>query len=392
MFRELTAVAVAASAAACYSSNPATGSPCDDGTQCPPGLECSPASLTCERSAVDARRVDSPPTDAMNCIGDGYTRYCFDSLPTNTVELASPAGISTDPGASAFCSADFADVCMVAGGTISIGAMGTATGTRPLVLVATTTITVEAGGTIDVASHDGTTVGAGADPSDCVAGTPPVMFAGNYGGSFGGIGGSGGRGSAGATGGMPPPAITPSSLRGGCAGGNGSGSNPTAGGQGGGAVALVAGTSVTIAGQVNASGTRGGGSASGLDGAGGAGGGSGGLIVLDAPTLIVSGLVIANGGGGGEGTDGLSVGNPGSDPDLTNPTTPARGGSNGSPFGGDGGAGAAGAIAAAVGSNGGGGIGTGGGGGGGGAGYIHTTGTLMNTGTISPGPPVSTAR
>ena len=348
--------------------------------------------MTCERSAVDAAGMDSPPIDAANCIGDGYTRFCFAALPTNTINFVSAQSISTDPGASVYCSPDFVDVCVVAAGTITISALGTATGSRPVALVATTMITVEADGGIDVASHNGTTVGAGADPSDCIAGTPPVMLAGSYGGSFGGVGGNGGGGSAGAIGGIPPAAITPTSLRGGCAGGNGSGANPTAGGQGGGAIALVAGTSVTIAGQVNASGTRGGGSAAGASGAGGAGGGSGGLIVLDAPMLKVSGIVIANGGGGGEGTDGLTVGNPGLDPDLTKPTTPAAGGANGSSFGGDGGAGAAGGTAAAAGSRGMGGIGIGGGGGGGGAGYIHVVGMLSNAGTISPSSPDSSVR
>ncbi len=393
MFR--LAIAATASAAACYSSNPATGSHCDDSTQCPPDLVCSPATMTCERTAIDAS-VDVPQLDTNTCIGDDYTRYCFGAPPTGDKALSIAVNIVTDLDGQ-FCSTEFADACVIAADTISISADVTSSGSRPLVLVASTSITVATGGLIDAASHMGTIVGPGADPADCGAGAPPQDIAGGSGGSFGGKGGSGGGDATGASGGIASAAIVPTGLRGGCSGGNGTGANPTAGGQGGGAVALVAGSSIEIQGEINASGTRGGGSALGALGAGGSGGGAGGMIVLDAPDVMIAagGIVMANGGGGGEGTDGMTVGDPGDDPDPTKPATVAAGGSGGSANGGDGGAGAAGASAAA---NGGPGVqgstaaAGGGGGGGGGAGYVHTVGTLMNAGTISPSMESTTVR
>ena len=42
-------------AVGCYAPDPAAGAPCAAGGTCPEGLVCSPASQTCERTAVDAR-------------------------------------------------------------------------------------------------------------------------------------------------------------------------------------------------------------------------------------------------------------------------------------------------------------------------------------------------
>ena len=54
--------------AACYAPHPGAGSPCSDGP-CPPGLVCSPASQTCELTAVDAST--SVPVDAPAVPRDG---------------------------------------------------------------------------------------------------------------------------------------------------------------------------------------------------------------------------------------------------------------------------------------------------------------------------------
>jgi hypothetical protein len=96
------------------------------------------------------------------------------------------------------------------------------------------------------------------------------------------------------------------------------------------------------------------------------------MIVLDAPTVMVGGLLLANGGGGGEGSGEGTAGNPGSDSIRVDA---APGGQFAVSNGGDGGDGSAGSVSGggAPGS-----IGTiaspnllgGGGGGGGGAGFI----------------------
>lgn len=47
----------------CYQPQPQAGAPCPNNV-CPDGLVCSPASMTCERSAVDGGAVDGHPFDA----------------------------------------------------------------------------------------------------------------------------------------------------------------------------------------------------------------------------------------------------------------------------------------------------------------------------------------
>lgn len=54
---------VVALLAGCYSPHPRTGTPCPTGA-CPDPLVCSPATRTCERTAIDAPAADTPPLDA----------------------------------------------------------------------------------------------------------------------------------------------------------------------------------------------------------------------------------------------------------------------------------------------------------------------------------------
>jgi hypothetical protein len=114
---------------------------------------------------------------------------------------------------------------------------------------------------------------------------------GGAGGSYGGTGGRGGNG------GIPAPtygmANSPS-LVGGSGGGGGGGA---AGGAGGGAIQLVSNTQITISGGINAGGCGGHSSMSNANGGGG--GGAGGTILLEAPTISISGALAVNGGGGG---------------------------------------------------------------------------------------------
>lgn len=136
----------------------------------------------------------------------------------------------------------------------------------------------------------------------------------NGGGGGGGhlIDGGRGGGMTPASGGVPRGHKTIVPLAGGCAGGAGSGSRSGAGGGGGGAVQLVAPT-ITISGSILATG---GGGAGGAGRSGGGGGGSGGAILIegDRVDIVAGARLLAAGGGGGEGGDDTDVrGAPGLD-------------------------------------------------------------------------------
>jgi hypothetical protein len=249
------------------------------------------------------------------------------------------------------------------------GAILRVIGKRPLIVIAWSTIDVA--GTINLTSsteiaaagadHDGCATAAATPGGDNVDGA-----GGGGGGGYGSAGADGGHGldgagTAGTAGGMIPR----SGIRGGCPGG--AGGNVTGGtaGHGGGAIQLLAQTSVTIRGVVTAGGTGGGPARGGR--AGGGGGGSGGYIGVQAPMVSVTdgAVVAANGGGGGGGSD--NDGAIGGESGAAS-ATPAAGG-DGQGMGKPGGAGAAVGAAAVAGTD----SGRGGGGGGGGVGYIVLT-------------------
>lgn len=331
-------------------------------------------------AAIDAM-IDAPMF--INCHGS-FKSVCLPTLPPLTLDFASKA-IDTDGTTDCITPAAgsaIASACIVAAGTITINGTLRATGSKPLIVIATTSFTINGNGVIDVASR-GTERGAGSRMTCNTGGGGAGGNAGGIGGSFatrGGLGGSGGTGSSGSQ-----QAIAAlQDLVGGCAGFNGGGIavvNRGPGGFGGGAV-LVISPSIIVNNRINASGAGGGGGLTGL--AGGGGGGSGGAIVLDTPNLTLNGgaLLWAQGGGGGEGAATVSGGDPG-DPGST-PGTAAAGGSGINPQGGDGGNGAV-SNDASNGNNG----NDGGGGGGGGAGYVRTTDTSVPTGGSSF-PPIST--
>lgn len=210
-----------------------------------------------------------------------------------------------------------------------------------------------------------------ADPGNHVGGA-----AGGGGGAFQGNGGFGQDsdnnegGDTGALGGIA--VALPNGPRGGCPGGAG-GSNTgmgaalSEGGRGGGAIYLVAAGLIEVKanGKITAGGAGGQGGDD-IDG-GGAGGGSGGMILLEAGTVKIGGLLAANGGGGGGGAGSTGKGGNGGNASISD-TTAALGGSGFGP----GGPGEAGSVGTAL-------NGTdnnntrpaaGGGGGGGGAGVI----------------------
>jgi hypothetical protein len=364
----------------------------DDG--CPSGFRfgelSGPQSGQCVGAAPIDGGVDTGDvgdTNNMVCYGTGLVMACFPGPVSGTQTFSQTAALNTDT--STLCAATLNNVpaCVIAADTITVntGIVIGATGSRPLVLVAAQTILIS--GTLAVASSRALTfVGAGADMPGCNAGTAPTGTSGGAGGSFGDVGG---RGAAVGTAGMPGAALALTTLRGGCSGQTGADNMGPMGaggrGRGGGAMYLIAETSILVAGQLNASGGGGGGGATGAS-AGAGGGGSGGLIGLDSPMVMNTGSIYANGGGGGEASGAQSTGNAGSD--VLNAVTAAAGGAGGSAFGTDGGDGSVGTqltgdpgapncIAPCT-------VPPSGGGGGGGAGIIKRYRATTIPGIVSP--------
>lgn len=396
------AVCFLALVSACF--NPGPNFRCSPAGDCPDGQTC--VSGLCQSG--NGGDGDAP---GRACFGT-VTEICFpDGPPTTTVTFpASPAtfeintGDGTGAGASPLCdrtNESASKYCVIAGPglTLPAGRGLRGVGSRPLVLLSTSTITVEATAGVDVASGGGDR-GAGANPAGCANTTAATdSNSGGFGGSFGGKGGMGEAISGPAATVPEPLPAPPVDLRGGCEGGAGGRMTPGCvsgdGGHGGGAVALIARDAIHLDGSINASGAGGRGGPSSLQ-CGGGGGGSGGMIVLDAPAITrgVSGLLFANGGGGGQGAAGAGSGiGPGLDgSESLDPMTQAPGGHNANRDGGSGGDGSAGgaALDGAEGGrpqaegNG------GGGGGGGGAGFIvvrDMTGERVISGDAVISPP-----
>ena len=338
----------------------------------------------------DAIEGDGPSTDAPAnglCFGEGALIVCLTALPslpltfgTTTIDTSN----GTCPG-EVFTPSAGPALCVVAGTTITVNGLLGATGTRPLVLLATSgSLTVTSVGTVDASSFRGGKIGPGSNFTGCAAPGSPGNASngagGGAGGSFGTRGGNGGAGGGGQGGGAASAAM-PTFLRGGCRGGTG-GTASGAGGSGrdsGGAVYLLANTSLILDGRIDASGSGGDGAPSGKGGGGG--GGSGGMIALWGRTGITVGLtavVFANGAGGGGGAD-ASVGG-GNGFESTGPATVALGGLGGATgtAGGDGSTGSVSGQPAAASSK-------GGGGGGGGGGVIrNVSGQPITAGSFSP--------
>src|SRR5262249_9994104 len=162
---------------------------------------------------------------------------------TGPLMLNGALNTSADPRCQVMAQPMGAEVCVVAGTNVNVGALH-AVGTRPLVIIASGAITVTE--TLD-ASSSGGTPGAGANDAACLAsgaaGNSNNGAGGGAGGSFGGPGADGGNG-AGTNGGAATSATTATFVRGGCRGANGGKGTGTAGagGAGGGAIYLIAGS------------------------------------------------------------------------------------------------------------------------------------------------------
>ncbi len=337
---------------------------------------------------------DSPPS--MTCAMLVSPAKCF-SNPTGAITIENV--INTDPSGDARCmsvaQSTGPELCAIIGDTITVPAAGaTITGSRPLLLLATTRITVigvlDASSTIETTARTGP--GTSTPPPGC---TLPTQGGGNdaHGGGAGGSfitkGGDGGDGAGqqGHSGANGANALTTTVLRAGCRGSPGGGGDGGTGGHGGGAIYLVAGTEIVISNRVIANGA--GGTGATLNEGGGGGGGSGGMIVLDASTITMNGAIAqvsANGGGGGEGTRDTNA-REGTESTAWN--LAALGGSGGSLEGGAGGIGAVLALTGLDALN-----GTmingndgGGGGGGGGGGLVWVKGTLAGAQSAQISPP-----
>lgn len=345
------------------------------------GESAGSLSNTCVGGSIDANNgIDGKefldahvPMDGISCFGTGFGQTCFATPPSAPLTVAAGA-LNTDT--SPLCATDVQDHppwCVIAATDLTVDAGTLAvTGAKPLVLVATGTLTV--GGSIDVASHRGGQQGAASnDPLMCDAGTPPNNNGGGAGGSFGGAGGHGGN-NGGTAGNMKPT----NAMRGGCPGQDGKSGTFGVKGLGGGVVYLIGGTKIVVSGNINASGAAG--NAGVMNNAGAGGGGSGGLIGLDSPIVMNAGAIFANGGGGAEGSGNNTKGNDGMESVnglVAGPSGSASG------IGGDGGAG--GATGAAV--DGADGTGGGGGGGGGGVGAVKLFQAATITGGVVSPPP-----
>ncbi len=346
--------------------------------------------LATSDAARDASDIDAPDDGAVDATSDGFMA-CYGVAPFEVCPTAAngvmPVTGAIDTSNALTC--DFVDTsggrnwCVVIRENITISTGVSVVGARPLVLLARNDLTISLAGMVDAASHEGGTRGPAANHSSCASGNGTsngTMGSGGAGGSFGSVGGAGGRGTfQGIPGGVAQSVMVGDVLRGGCKGGKGAPGAVNVGGDGGGAVYLVAGTQIRIDGLVNASGA--GGSGGEMPGTGAGGGGSGGMIVLSAPTVMVtiSAQIFANGGGGGAGGGNTNNGGPGRDP-----TNPLQGGEgDDTPTGGAGGRGASAAADAGSGQN----DQAGGGGGGGGVGRIRVLSPQPTlNGLLSPAP------
>jgi hypothetical protein len=388
----LAALHVAVATAAC-SFQPA-GAGADD------ALVLDAAADVDAAADIDAS-LDAAPHDIAHvaapdeALGTGDLELAADAtIDTSALTISGvtlPAGVelvaaSQDGHASELAILRVRKLAILAGVTV------TATGTRPLVILAET---IMIDGVLDAGAHRGTPGAGGAPPQMGIGRGDDGSRDGSYndgGGGGGGFGQPGAKGgdagdASGGDGGLANGDQALSQLLGGSGGGGAStgGCDFTSPGAGGGALQLYARDSVSVGtmGVINAGGGGGsGGKSCSLQYLAGTGGGSGGAIFVQAPTITNAGTIAANGGGGGGGAS-ASDGGPGQDGTAT--TARATGGtSGGDSYGAIGGRGAARVGDASVGENGPSSLGNGGGGGGGGGRIVFAYQLTLTEGTTSP--------
>lgn len=261
-------------------------------------------------------------------------------------------------------------------------------GTRPLIIVASDTITIK--GVVDVAA-DGPTPGPGGgqggvakmDGQGCGGGSKGTTgtldpIGSGSGGSYAGIGGKGNQNA------KPACAATCGTALTGGSGGGGGDDDGGRGGGGGGALQLTAWKEIVVSGSLRAGGGYGEGGKSPSCGGGG-GGGSGGLLLLEAPVINLNkATLVANGGGGGGG--GGLTGSGGNGQNGLASASSAAGGTGGGIVGGGGNGGGGASDSVLNGADGkAGSLSLGGGGGGAGRICIRSrSGMADGKGTLSP--------
>lgn len=386
-------------AASCTKSNP--GATCSDGSCTDPAFPYCDSDGSVDGTPGECIAVSCAPGTILTCkgsqaftctaTGDGYelddcTLGCVDGpaphckylqptympdvcdTPAQQASISFAGSGTFDPNLDSNCTGGIAtqsggaDLCVVRYGTIEIPAsstlmvLGGSGSARAIAFVADEGLTVD--GFIDVGAHTGIngpgggTFTSGALPS---GGAGVIFGGGGAGGSgSGGPGGqhngsndAGGLDGGAMNGGVPT--MNPGSLAvfvGGASSPVPGADNPpnatvTSIGGGGGALELVScHGAVTISGMVNAGGGGGGAGLMDLVPTGGFGGGAGGNVVIEGPSVIVTGSVFANGGGGGGGAyveSGMSFAGVNGDDASLSDTTPAGGGASQGGSGGTGG-------------------------------------------------------
>ena len=383
----------------------------DDLMQCVQGvLQVSQTcALGCSALSSDVRCYTFTPhnVDATTLAAGTYDWVVEANTDVNTSGTNVPAGVARTAATQPDGARDLA-IFAVRSLWVKPAAVLRWSGTSAVVIVASDHILIE--GAIDV-SAAGTTAGpggwrggntqaAGQAPSGATA-APPGYNAGtgeDTGGSGGSFGAVGGRGGPAGIAGSPQPgtvfgtaSLVPLFGGGGGGGGSGMASGGTGGG-GGGALQLVAAVRIDVTGTLITAGAGGGGGDGTFTFGAGGGGGAGGGLLLEAPMVLVTGVLAANGGGGGGGAyqaqDAGAAGMAGQPSAV--PAPGGQGGSSGSPTNGAGGAGGAASTAAEVGGTGSGGAPNGGGGGGGvGRIAIYSRSGAAPGGTCSPPPAAS---
>ncbi len=324
----------------------------------------------------------------LNAPNDGALFMGCPAAPTGQLTIQANIDTDNDPGCVKIGQGAAAPLaCMIAANSIVVPTgHHYVSGGNVLVLVAATTIDVQ--GTLDASGSPTTTPVTGSVCNNVSGGSYAATGTGGGGGggAFGDASGTGGAGgTANAEGGNGASSISSIIVvRAGCPGAPGGAFNPfgttSLGGVPGGAIYMIAGTSVTVeaSGIVLANGGPGGGAAANEGGGGGA---SGGLIGFDSLVVDIEGTVTADGGGGGGGGGANDGDNGGTAQGTTH--------GNGSTPGGNGGDGEDGftspgdGVSAMNGSMGGG----GGAGGSYGVAWIHSPASSIGDASIDP-PPV----
>jgi hypothetical protein len=398
------------------------------------GIDGPPARGTADASSVDAP-TDGATIDCTTWHPDGLDP-CALPITVDSFHIAAPGYQFDTSGTGTLYDGAHAPVpsvlhagkvVMQTGGspilvlsvgqaTIDAGADLAVTGPMPLVVLSWTSTTIA--GALDAGSHLGVTdankhtaetirFGAGANQG-CTASAGKngntAATGGSGGGGGGGFQGAGGLGGHGGPdtvlGGIGGQSGSATVVRAGCPGGTSGPAGMIAtkpasagvraqGGAGGGAIRLVARSSISLAASASISaGGAGGAGAPTSSACGGGGGGGGGYLGFEAPVVELGGSIAANGGGGGGGASTSETGDDGSDGALG--TQPAPGGDAATTCGSGGGSGAAAATLTGGTAGNTDACSGGGGGGGGAAGAIVIVSPAYSPGgaTLSPAPQV----